>query len=215
MRISWMGHASFLIETKSGTRIVTDPYESGSYSGAIGYDPINVKANIVTVTHQHSDHNYTQDFTGAKIIDKEGDFSVQDVKIKGLSSWHDDKSGTLRGKNIIFTIEVEGIKLVHFGDIGTKDIDAEFLSNVDIALIPVGGTFTLGPQEAKDVLEKIRPKITIPMHFKTSKIGFDILGVDEFIRGKDNVEKKDILEITKEEINFLDKEKIVVLNHQR
>jgi len=215
MRISWMGHASFLIEAVNGIKIITDPYESGSYSGQIGYEPIGVEADIVTVTHQHPDHNYTQDFQGAKIIDDEGDFLVGGVKIKGIPSYHDDKKGTLRGKNIIFIIETEGIRLVHFGDLGTKDIDLKTLGHIDIAFIPVGGTFTLDAKQASEVVDEIKPKITIPMHYKTSKIGFDILGVDKFIAGRSNVEKKDILAVTKDELNSLDKEKIVVLEHQR
>jgi len=210
-----MGHASFLIETASGIKIITDPYESGSYSGQISYEPIGVEADIVTVTHQHPDHNYTQDFEGAKIIDEEGDFQVEGIKIKGLRSYHDDKKGELRGKNIIFIIEADKMKIVHFGDLGTKDVDFKNLSDIDIAFMPVGGTFTLDAKQAGEVVDKINPKITIPMHYKTSKIGFNLSGVDKFITGKDNAQKKDILEVTKEEISSQDKSKIVILSHQR
>ncbi|MCQ9205160.1 MAG: MBL fold metallo-hydrolase [Omnitrophica bacterium] len=212
MKISWIGHSCFLLETDKGIKIVTDPYESGSYSGAVGYSPVNIQADIVTVSHYHADHGHTKEFKTAQIVDREGSVKVKDIEIKGLMSYHDDKKGDLRGKIIIFVIKAEGLKIVHFGDLGTQDVDADELKDIDIALIPVGGTFTLDAEEAIEVLDKINPKITIPMHFKTPKLGFGIDGVDVFLTGQD-YEKKDILEVNSQNINSF--KKIVVLNHQR
>ena len=212
MKISLMGHACFLIETEKGIKIITDPYEPGSYSGAVGYSPVNIEANIVTVSHQHYDHNYTKNFTKAAIVDKEGKIKINGIDIEGIGSFHDKEKGALRGRNIIFVIETEGLKIVHFGDLGTLNIAYDELNNTDIALAPIGGTFTLDAKEAETLLKKINPKIFIPMHFKTPKLKFDISGVDEFLKNKD-YEKRDKLHVTKDSINSF--KKIVVLNYQR
>lgn len=212
MKISWLGHASFLLETNQGTKIITDPYESGGYGGAVGYGSINVEADIVTVSHQHSDHNYTQGLGEPRIVNKETKVTIKDVEIEGIASYHDEKKGKLRGKNIIFIIKVEGLKIIHFGDLGTKDIDYSRFQNIDIALIPVGGIFTLDAKGATEVLKQINPKITIPMHFKTPKLGFDIEGVDKFLIGKD-YERRDSLEVNSQNINSF--KKVIVLDYQR
>jgi len=212
MKISLMGHACFLIETEKGIKIITDPYEPGSYSGAVGYSPVNIEANIVTVSHQHYDHNYTKNFTKAAIVDKEGKIKINGIDIEGIGSFHDKEKGALRGRNIIFVIETEGLKIVHFGDLGTLNIAYDELNNTDIALAPIGGTFTLDAKEAETLLKKINPKIFIPMHFKTPKLKFDISGVDEFLKNKE-YEKRDKLHVTKDSINSF--KKIVVLNYQR
>lgn len=216
MKISFMGHAAFLLETQKGTKIITDPYEPGSYSGAVGYSSINVSADIVTVSHQHADHNYIKEFSTAEIVDKAGSFTIKDVQIQGFSSYHDQQKGKERGEIIIFIINADGLKIVHFSDLGTTDIDLDKLKNIDIALIPVGGTFTLDAKEATKLLGQINPKIIIPMHFKTPKLGFDLLGVDTFLSGKVNIEKKDSLEVTRQDIDSLQQEgNVVVLNYQR
>ena len=212
MKISWMGHSCFLLETEKGIKIITDPYESGSYSGAVGYSPINVGADIVTVSHEHADHNYIQEFKTANIVNKQGSITVKDIEIKGILSYHDEQKGKLRGQNIIFIINTDSLKIVHFGDLGTKDIDVAMFKNIDIALLPIGGTFTLDAKGASEFLEKITPKITIPMHFKTPKLAFGIDGVDKFLAGKEH-EKVDTLEVSPQTINSF--KKIVVLNYQR
>ena len=213
MKITWMGHSCFLLETEKGTRVITDPYESGSYSGAIGYGPIDTRADIVTVSHQHADHNYTKGFSQAEIIDREGTHREGDVEIEGISTFHDKEQGASRGKNIIFIITSEGLRIVHFGDLGTLDIDYSKFVDTDIALVPVGGIFTIDAQEAGQLIKKINPKISIPQHFKTPKLGFNIAGVDEFLSNRQDYEQKQILEVTLKNIDSF--KKIIVLNHQR
>lgn len=213
MKISWMGQSCFLFETEKGIKIITDPYESGSYSGAIAYSPVGVMdADIVTVSHAHADHSHVSEFKGAQVVDKELGAKIKDVEIKGIMSYHDDKKGASRGNNIIFIFKVDGLRIVHFGDLGTQNIDVSDFVDIDIALIPVGGTFTLDAENATEVLDKINPKITIPMHFKTPKLGFAIEGVEDFLIGKE-YEKKDILDVNPTNISSF--KKIVVLNYQR
>ncbi len=210
MRISWMGHACFLLETQNKTLLLTDPYETGSYGGAIGYSALNIQPHIVTVSHQHFDHNYTQGMTKATIIDKPGRYKILDVEIEGVSSFHDDEGGRVRGKNIIFVIGAEGLRIAHFGDLGSLNIEEERFINLDVALIPVGGTFTLNDKQASLLVERLKPKITIPMHFKTPKLGFEIAGVELFLKGKD-FERKEILEVNPSNIATF--KKFVVLDY--
>ncbi|MCD6583188.1 MAG: MBL fold metallo-hydrolase [Candidatus Omnitrophica bacterium] len=214
MKISWLGHAAFLLETKRGTKIITDPYESGSYSGAVGYAPIGMEPDIVTVSHYHFDHGYTKDFSSAKVLDKEGVFSLADVEIEGVLSYHDKEKGAQRGKNIIFIIKAEDLKIIHFGDLGTLEVDYTKLESPDVVLVPVGGIFTIDAKEATQLIERLKPKITIPMHFKTPKLGFDIGGVEEFLEGKENVERGlDFIEVSKDTLTH--PPKVVVLNFLR
>jgi L-ascorbate metabolism protein UlaG (beta-lactamase superfamily) len=208
-----MGHACFLIETAKGTKIITDPYEPGSYGGAVGYSAVNIDANIVTVSHKHPDHNFTRGFKNAKILDKEGIFKIDDVEVKGILSYHDNQKGKARGTNIIFVFSADSINVVHFGDLGTIDIDYEALGNIDIALFPIGGVFTIEAEEIEALYKKLNPKICIPMHFKTPKLGFDIATVEEFLKGKKEVERKKILEVTPQNINSF--KKIAVLEYLR
>jgi len=128
-------------------------------------------------------------------------------------SYHDKDKGQSRGENIIFTIWADGLKVVHFGDLGEKDIDLASFSDIDIAIVPVGGTFTIDAVEASQLIREISPKITIPMHYKTPKLGFDIDGVDKFLKANPDYEKKDFLEVNRDNIKLF--KKIVVLKYQR
>ncbi|MFH1519817.1 MAG: MBL fold metallo-hydrolase [Candidatus Omnitrophota bacterium] len=213
MKVSWLGHACFLLETDQGTRLITDPYESGGYAGAVGYGPISLKADIVTVSHQHTDHNHIGEFKTAQVVDKKGKFKIKDFEIQGIPSYHDKEKGKERGPNIIFAIQADGLKIIHCGDLGTKDIDLTPFFDIDIAFIPVGGVFTIGAQEASDFLRQIVPKITIPMHFKTSKLGFDIDRVEKFLNLNPDYEKRVSLDISPQNRDSF--KQIVVLEHQR
>ena len=213
MKISWLGHSCFLLETSQGTKLITDPYESGGYDGAVGYDPINLKADIITVSHKHPDHNNVRGFKDALVVGETGEASIKDIKIKGMLSYHDNQKGRLRGENIIFTIYSDGLKIVHFGDLGEKDIDLTHFSDIDIAMVPVGGTFTIDAVIASQLIREVQPKITIPMHFETPKLKFNIDGVEKFLKINSDYEKKNCLAVNRENIDSF--KKIVVLQYQR
>jgi L-ascorbate metabolism protein UlaG (beta-lactamase superfamily) len=212
MQISWLGHACFLIETQKGIKIITDPYEPGSYSGQLNYQPVNLEADIVTISHKHPDHNFSQPFKKAKILASAEKFELVDTRVEGILSYHDNQKGKARGANIIFIISAEGLKIAHFGDLGTLDLDYAKLENIDIAFVPVGGIFTLYHEEIEELYRKLKPKIFIPMHFKTPKIEFKISTVEEFLKGKD-FERRKVLEVNKENINSF--KKIAVLDYLR
>ncbi|MBI2844389.1 MAG: MBL fold metallo-hydrolase [Armatimonadetes bacterium] len=216
MKIQWLGHSSFLVTSDSGTRIITDPYEPGAYDGALRYGALNEPVDVIVATHEHADHFSTKMVTGAPIIVRgPGEFVVAGIEFYGVPTLHDTSGGAERGKNTVFTFTVDGIKLCHLGDLGhvlNQDQAAE-VGSVDVLLAPVGGHFTIGPQEAWKVAEQLAAKIVIPMHFKTDKVDFPIAGVDEFLDGKPNVTRLDssTLELKKEDIPK--ERQIIVLQH--
>ena len=187
MRIEWFGHSCFLLKSKAGERIVTDPYEPGSYDGAVGYSDIGVEADIVTVSHKHFDHNYTQAVPEAEVVDEPKEYQIKGVEIRGIASFHDDSRGSKRGNNIIFILTVDETRIAHLGDLGHIPDNISLLKGLDVVFIPVGGVFTLDGEKASQLVDLIKPKIVIPMHFKTEKLKFDIDGVDKFLKGKPKV----------------------------
>lgn len=213
MRIVCLGHACFCIELENGTKIVADPYQPGAYSGAIRYDPPGVKADIVSISHAHADHAAASLFPGAQIVDSPGRHTASGIVIEGVASYHDACQGAERGGNIIFCFTAEALNLVHCGDLGTVDFVLPHNWNADIAMIPVGGTFTLDYRGASEVVDKLKPKIVIPMHFKTEKLDFNIAGADDFLGIGLPVKKVAALEVSKQTLPATPT--IFVLEHQR
>jgi len=215
MKIQWLGHAAFLVETKGGVRILTDPYESGAYGGALGYGPIEMAADIVTVSHeQHEDHNYTRTVKGKPVIKKgPGVDTVKGVEIKRVHTFHDDCGGKERGENFVFCLKADGMLVCHMGDLGhvLKDDQVKEIGQPDVLLVPVGGTFTLGPKEASQVVDQLRPRVVIPMHYKTPKCGFPIEEVDSFLAGKSRVKRIRGSTLEMEKGSLPDPTEIVVL----
>jgi len=216
MVIEWLGHSSFLIISANGTKIITDPYEPGAFGGALNYKPIGIPPDIVTVSHNHADHGYTEGLPNHfSLVSQAGSRNVHGIDFKGVESYHDTAQGALRGMNIIFVMNIDSIRVCHLGDQGQElsPQQIEQLGEIDILLIPVGGYYTIGPAEATRVIARLNPRIVIPMHFKTDKVELPILPVDNFLQGKENVRILDSsrLEITRETLP--DQCEIVVLKH--
>jgi L-ascorbate metabolism protein UlaG (beta-lactamase superfamily) len=135
--------------------------------------------------------------------------------MKGISTYHDPSQGSERGSNTIFTLKIDNIQLCHLGDLGHLLSDKELaeIGPVDILLIPVGGFFTIDPKEATRVAEQIKPKIVIPMHFKTAKCGFPIAPVEDFLKGKTNTKRPKASEATFDKATLPQQMEIVVLEH--
>jgi L-ascorbate metabolism protein UlaG (beta-lactamase superfamily) len=179
MKITYLGHACFLLES-GGYRIVLDPF-----TDVPGYRELNIEAELCLCSHEHKDHAYRK---GVK-------FSVKQLanpfKITEIESYHDDEKGAKRGKNIIRILEAEGIRVVHFGDLGCEPDDAakKLLSGIDVALLPVGGVYTIDPAGAKVLIEKIKPVLTIPMHYRSASSGFDVIApLEDFTKQFEDVE---------------------------
>jgi len=163
MDITYLGHSSFKIKTRSAS-IITDPFDSQM----VGLKYLGAEGEIVTLSHAHRDHNASDKVTGVKkILEGPGEYEVMGVSIIGYPSFHDTKQGVERGKNTIFVIEADGLRLAHLGDLGhalSDDLVNE-MGSIDVLMVPVGGKFTIGPKEAVEIVGKIDPYFTIPMHY--------------------------------------------------
>ena len=217
MKISWLGHAAFLITSESGKKILTDPYEAGSYGGVLAYNPIDEEADVVTVSHQHADHYHPKGLKGhPEIVTGAGILTAGGLTFKGVSSFHDPSEGTERGENTIFVFNIDDITLCHLGDLGHIPSEEQLaeIGDIDVVLVPVGGLYTIDAKEATEIIEKMAPKIVIPMHYKTSKCGFDIASVDDFLRGKENVERMNSDEFSLSKADLPGETRIKVLEHK-
>ena len=173
MKLIWHGHSCFSLISQDGT-LVFDPYKKNSVPGL---ELPELEADVVLCSHNHDDHNAKE---LVKISQKESSFQIQKIE-----TYHDDQMGKLRGKNTIHIIQTEGMKVVHMGDIGCG-FDMKDLLHCDVLLIPVGGYYTIDTKTALRFIQKIQPRIVIPMHYRSSGFGYDVLStIDEF---KANVE---------------------------
>lgn len=179
MKIKWLGHACFLITSEKGIRIVTDPFDA-----TVGYPLPEVEADVVTSSHEHFDHNYTEDVRGDfEVVKGVGNFYTRDIPIKGVKTYHDGEMGKKRGENTVYVMEIDGLRVCHLGDLGhvLSQDTVDQIGPVDVLLIPVGGYFTIDAEEAVKVVAQLNPRLVIPMHFKTPEIDFPISGVDLFL----------------------------------
>ncbi len=189
MKVKWLGHACFLLTSESGLRIMTDPYTAGVFG--LDYAPPSEVADIVTVSHDHADHNNVADVKGnPQVVQGEGSQEAKGIQFKGVASAHDQASGKERGSNTIFCFALDGINVCHLGDLG-HDLPEQTMADiggVDVLLIPVGGNFTIDAAVASRVCQKLAPKVVIPMHFKNDRCpGFPVAGVEDFTRGRQQV----------------------------
>lgn len=214
MKLKWLGHASFLITSNEGYKIITDPYQSGSFGGTLRYGPIKETADVVTVSHNHVDHGYTRGISGKpQIVSRTGTYPIDNITIKGIATAHDAQGGNLRGENVVFVINVDDLAVCHLGDLGhlLSDDQLTQIAPVNVLLIPVGGTFTIDAEEATTLMEKMNPKITIPMHYRNPRCGFNIDTVDTFLAGKTGVRKVTGSEIEISVENLPPKPQIIIL----
>ena len=177
MKITWLGHSCFRIESK-GYSIITDPYEDGYVPGLM---PPSETADYCFCSHDHGDHN------AADLITIRKNASSNPFSFKFIDSFHDHHEGAKRGPNRMLIADDGEMKLCHFGDIGCHPTKAqtEQLKGLDIALIPVGGFYTMPPEETAEFVKEIAPRYIIPMHFRddAAGFGFDVIAeVSEFLK---------------------------------
>lgn len=186
MMINYLGHAAFLIITQNGTRIIMDPYNHMAYGDSFRYQAVDETADIVTISHDHDDHNFNDIKGNPRYIKEPGHWVIDSITIDGYESFHDDQKGKQRGKNIIFTVHGDGLSIVHLGDLGhpLSDNQIKQIGPVDILLIPVGGKYTIDAATAGAMVSSIKPKIVIPMHYQTDRCFFPIAPVDSFVKNR-------------------------------
>jgi len=184
MDIQYLGHSSFKIQGKN-ISLVIDPFSPDE----VGLNFPKVKSEIVLVTHDHLDHNRTDLVEETRmVIDSPGEYEIGGVTVIGIDSFHDNKKGALRGKNTIYSIEVDDIVICHLGDLGHKLSEKQIseIGMVEVLMVPVGGVYTIGPEEAVSVVQSVEPKYIIPMHYRVEKLKLskasEMAGVDEFIK---------------------------------
>jgi L-ascorbate metabolism protein UlaG (beta-lactamase superfamily) len=204
MKVKWLGHACFLITSESGLRIITDPYTTGAFG--LEYAPVAETADIVTVSHDHADHNNVAAVKGnPQVVRGLGSHEVKGIQFKGIATAHDESAGKQRGSNTIFCFTLDGINVCHLGDLGHElsDQTVADIGDVDVLLIPVGGNFTIDAIVANGVCKKLAPKLIIPMHYKNARCPtFPVASVDEFTREREQVKTPpgSEIEVNKEEL---------------
>jgi L-ascorbate metabolism protein UlaG (beta-lactamase superfamily) len=194
--LRWLGHSCFLIESSQGLKILTDPLGEET-----GYPLPEVMPDIITISHEHFDHNNVRPYQGKpKVIrglDPYGrnwekiEETIKDVHVSNVPTYHDKKEGKKDGPNSIFIFQLEGLRIVHLGDLGhlLTEEQVKALGEIDVLLIPIGGITTIDPTEAKEVLEQLSPRVAIPMHYKTKDCTFTLYSTKYFIQDKTNVRR--------------------------
>lgn len=192
MQLTWYGHSCFRLALKGkqisdqagvsseDVTLVLDPFDK-----SVGLNPPRFKADVVLVSHNHSDHNYIEPFKDALIISEPGEYDFKDISIRGIRAYHDAKEGKDRGVVVMFKIEAEGLSVAHLGDLGQPKLtesQIDELGEVDVLLIPVGGKYTIDGDEAQEIIGQIEPRFVVPMHYKTPGLKVDVEGVTPFLK---------------------------------
>ena len=195
MKIKWMGHASFLITSEAGTSIITDPYPQGS---GLSYIPIKEHVDIIIMSHDHFDHNNISGVPDKpELITGSITKNLKGIEFRGIATHHDQSQGKERGANTAFCFSVDGVKVCHLGDLGHRLSPEQMteIGSVDVLLVPIGGVYTIDAKMAATVVDDLKPRIAMPMHYKTAKCNWPLNTVDDFIKDKTNVKRLNSSEI--------------------
>jgi L-ascorbate metabolism protein UlaG (beta-lactamase superfamily) len=184
MQIFWKGQSCFQIlssqEKNNQVGLVIDPFDEST-----GLRVPKLEANILLITHDHHDHNNIKAVLGSPfLVNGPGEYEIKGIFIQGIQSSHSSIPDKPED-NTIFTIEAEGIKICHLGDLGQKELtddQIEKIGNVDILMIPIGGVYTISSKEAQKIVSQIEPKIVIPMHYQIPKLKIKLEGLDKFLK---------------------------------
>ena len=180
MHLSWYGQSCFKIQTKNAT-IVVDPFDRA----ATGLEPPRSKADIAIFTHKHADH-ISESYKNAEFcISGPGEYEVKGVHFYGFPVAHDDAGGKRLGFTAAFLIEPDDLRILHLGDLGAKNLSSEQieeLGDIDIMLVPVGGTYTLDAEDAEKLVRNIEPRVVIPMHYAVPRLKIKLDGVAGFLK---------------------------------
>lgn len=182
MKIQYFGHAAVGLTSRAGVGVLLDPYEPGAFGGKIGYGPIPGIWDMVIVSHEHLDHNHVAPSHGDPIVIK-GPASHMGVEVKSFTVKHGDAGGTVNFESRISSFVLDDIRVVHPGDMG-KAPSPELAANLagsELAFLPVGGHFTMGPGEAMEFVARVNPKVVVPVHYKTPQVNLPIRPLEDFL----------------------------------
>ncbi len=215
MEITWLGQACFKLKGKNAT-VIIDPFDPQFIGLKL---PKDLQADVVLITHDHGDHNNAAAVSGptgkAMVFTGAGEYEINGVVITGISSFHDNTQGSERGKNIIFHLLLDGLNIVHLGDLGQEELTEEQLNLIgqtDILMVPVGSVYTIAAKEATSIVSQLEPKIIIPMHYRIEGLNVDLEPVENFLKqmGAEDVSPSVKLSITKDKLP--EEPQVVVLN---
>jgi L-ascorbate metabolism protein UlaG (beta-lactamase superfamily) len=210
--ITWRGYSCFRIKGKEVT-VMTDPYPPG-----LGYSLGRPQANVVTVSHPHPGHSYTNGVNGEyKVIKGPGEYELKDIYITGIATWHDADKGQKLGQNTIYILEMEGVTLCHLGDLGHQ-LSSELLEKVgdiDVLFLPVGGVSTIGGATAAEIVRRVTPKVAVPMHYKTPTLKRDLEPVDRFLKEMGIKEKVSQPKLSVSRTNLPASTEVIVLEYTK
>ncbi len=178
MDVTWLGHGCFRLRGR-GAAVVTDPYPP-----SIGLKLSRLDANRVTVSHEHDNHNYTQIVREAYEIRGPGEYEVAGVSVIGVPSYHDAEKGSKHGRNTIYLIEIDDVRVCHLGDLGSAldDAEAEAISAPDVLLVPVGGRTVINAAQAAQVVRQLEPRFVVPMHYAIPGLKLELDPLDRFLK---------------------------------
>ena len=177
MKLEWIGHSCFRMTANDGTVVVTDPYDAKT-----GYEMIPLRADLVTMSHEHGDHNCEEMLVGSpKVVHGDQSAQVGGVSTHAVMSYHDDERGAKRGPNALRVFAIDGLKVVHMGDQGCMPDENALaaIAGADVMLIPCGGFFTIDAAGAKAIVDAARPRLVVPMHVRLTSGGFPVLSTVE------------------------------------
>jgi L-ascorbate metabolism protein UlaG (beta-lactamase superfamily) len=187
MHITWYGQSCFRLavqgqkKLRQWTSLVIDPFDE-----SVGMKLPKIDTDILLVTHNHKDHNnrsVAQKETF--VIDSPGEYELRDIFVYGISSFHDDEKGNKRGKNIIYVIEAEEVRICHLGDFGQEELTNEQLKQmgeVDVLMIPVGGNYTIDAKQATKIISQLEPRVVVPMHYKIPGLKIEVADLETFLK---------------------------------
>jgi L-ascorbate metabolism protein UlaG (beta-lactamase superfamily) len=213
MEITWYGHSCFRLTERSMATVVTDPFDYAS----IGYDPLKLKADIVTVSHDASGHNNAKAVKGAShVITGPGEFEIGGVFITGVqTNGQSKKDDELR--NTLYVFDYDGITVAHLGDLRRVPSQAEVedMGAVNVALVPVGGGGGLNAAKAAEVISLLEPNIVIPMHYATKDAKLKLDSLDKFLKemGLSASQPEASLKVTR--TGLPEETRVVVLEYQQ
>lgn len=200
MDISWLGQACFKLKGKQAT-IVLDPY-----SDQIGFKLPKVEADVVAVTHDHYDHNASSEVSGDPfVITGPGEYEIKGINVVGIPSFHDNKKGQERGKNILYSVQIDGVRIAHLGDLGQDELTSaqiDSLGNVGVLMIPVGSVYTIDASTAAKIAASLEPDIILPMHYQDTDAKVNLEPVEKFLKemGKEDVETVKKLTVSRDRL---------------
>ena len=184
MQITWYGHSCFLLTSESGYSILTDPCDSDT-----GYELHDLVCDAVTISHEHHDHNRLAIVAGSPdVLRAPGEYLPGGIPVTGFSSYHDNAKGASRGENIVFLYQIDGLKVLHLGDLGhmLSDETIKTIGDVDVLLAPIGGVYTINAKAATELADRLNAKVLIPMHYKTPALHFNIEGLEPLLAANAN-----------------------------